>query len=339
MRLLLPVTGAATLALLLAGCGTEPESAPPARATITGTPVAVIDTAIADEFTASGTAEPIRAATLSTKLMATVTEVRVHEGDHVTAGQLLVQLDARDLEAKRSQVEAGLANANAVYTDAAAQAGRIRGLYADSAATRAQLDQVEAGLARAEAGVRMAKAQAAELQATATYAEVRAPFGGTVTGRFVDPGAFAAPGAPLVTVQDAGTLRIVVRAAPDAVAGLRRGATVRATVGDTVVDAKIEGVVPSGGNLYTVNALVNNTGGRLLSGSAASLALPRGERTAIVVPAAALVHQDDLIGVRAMVAGEPALRWIRVGRSIGDGVEVLAGLAVGDTVLVPAGVR
>lgn len=338
MRLLLPVTSAAA-AILLAACGAEPEAAPPEQEAMTGTPVAVVDTTIADVFTASGTAEPLRAATLSTKLMATVTEVLVHEGDRVAAGQVLVRLDSRDLEAKRSQVEAGLAEATAVHTDAAAQAARIRGLYADSAATRAQLDQVEAGLARAEAAVRMATAQAAELQATASYAEVRAPFAGTVTGRFVDPGAFAAPGAPLVAVQDAGTLRVVVHAAPEMVAGVRRGARVRATVGDTTVDARVEGVVPSGGNLYTVNALVPNTGNRLLSGSAASLGFSRGERAAIVVPAAALVRQDDLVGVHAVVGGSSELRWIRIGEQVGDRVEVLAGLAAGDTVLVPAGER
>jgi len=145
-----------------------------------------------------------------------VVAVPVHEGDRVAAGQLLVRLDARDLDAKRAQVEAGLAEASAVYNDATVQTGRIRALYADSAATKAQLDQAETGLARATAAVASARAMAAELAATASYAEVRAPFAGVVTHRFVDPGSFAAPGAPLVTVEDAGTLRVTVSAAPDA---------------------------------------------------------------------------------------------------------------------------
>ena len=82
-----------------------------------------------------------------------------------------------------------------MQADAEVQAGRIRALYADSAATRAQLDQAETGLARADGRAwPAARGMAAELAATASYAEVRAPFAGVVTRRFVDPGSFAAPG-------------------------------------------------------------------------------------------------------------------------------------------------
>jgi RND family efflux transporter MFP subunit len=250
-----------------------------------------------------------------------------------------VRLDARDLDAKRAQVEAGLAEASAVHADATVQVGRIRALYADSAATKAQLDQAETGLARATAAVASANAVAAELAATASYADVRAPFAGAVTRRYVDPGSFAAPGAPLVTVDDASVLRVVVSAAPDAVRGLRPGAVVTATIGDTTVRATVEGVVPSGANLYTVNALVPNGSGRFLSGSAATLALPRGTRRAILVPDGAIVRQGDLAGVRTVSAGEPTLRWVKLGRTMNGSVEVLSGLAAGDTVLVAGGER
>jgi len=250
-----------------------------------------------------------------------------------------VRLDARDLDARAAQVAAGLAEANAVHQDAVVQTARIRALYADSAATKAQLDQAETGLARSEAAVSTARAMAAEVAATASYAEVRAPFAGVVTHRFVDPGAFAAPGAPLATVEDASTLRVSVSAAPDAVRGLRAGSAIGATIGDSSVRATIEGVVPAGANLYTVNALVPNAGGRLLSGSAATLALPRGTRHALLVPAGAVVRQGDLAGVRTVAAGQASLRWVKLGRSTNGLVEVLSGLAAGDTVLVAGGER
>jgi RND family efflux transporter MFP subunit len=269
--------------------------------------------------------------------MATVTSVAVQEGDRVAQGELLLRLDARDLDAKRDQVEAGLAEANAMHGDASAHAARIRGLFTDSAATRSQLDQAEASLARAEAGVSRARAMATELAAMASYAEVRAPFAGVVTARLVDPGAFAAPGAPLVTVEDVAALRVSVQVAPDVVHGLVRGGKLTATIGDTTVTATIEGVVPSGSNRYTINAIVANPHRAVLSGSAARLALPRGTRRAMVIPAEAIVRRDDLTGVHALVGGAPSLRWIRIGRAVGDGVEVIAGLTVGDTVVVPVG--
>jgi RND family efflux transporter MFP subunit len=337
MRFLRQLTGPAAVLTLVAGCGGEPDHAPVERAAIGGTPVAVLDTVLPMILEASGTAQPLRLATMSTKLMATVTAVPVHAGDRVAQGQLLLQLDARDLEARRTQVEAALAEAGAMQLDAASHAARIRGLFADSAATQSQLDQSVAALARADAGVARAAGMAAELAATASYAEVRAPFGGVVTARLVDPGAFAAPGAPLVTVEDASSLRVSVSVAPEMAASTARGQRLAATIGDTVVLALVEGVVRSGDNLYTINALVPNPRGRLLSGSAVRLAIPQGERRVLAVPAVAVIERDGMTGVHAVVAGQPLLRWVRLGSRHGDLVEVLGGLAAGDTVLVPAG--
>ena len=331
---ILPLLALSALALTACGGAASPPVA--VRAPRAGTAVLVTDTMVIDAFEAAGVAAPVRSATLSTKLMATVIAVQVHEGDRVAAGDLLVRLDARDLAARRDQVDAALAEATAVQADAEVQAGRIRALYADSAATKAQLDQAETGLARATAAVATARGMAAELAATASYAEVRAPFAGIVTRRFVDPGSFAAPGSPLVSVEDASRLRVSVSAAPDAVRGLRSGVAITATIGDSTAEAVIEGVVPSGGNLYTINALVPNSDGRFLSGSAATLALPRGTRRAILVPAGAIGRQGDLIGVQVVGAGQSSLRWVKPGRTAGGMIEILSGLAPGDSVLVTA---
>jgi RND family efflux transporter MFP subunit len=297
----------------------------------------VSDTVIDATFDAAGVAEPFRQATLSTKLMGTVVAVDVREGDVVTAGQTLVRIDARDLAAKEAQVAASVADADANQREALAQATRIRALYADSAATRAQLDAVETGLARAEAGARAARAAAAELGAVSEYATVRAPFAGVVTARFVDPGAFAAPGSPLITVQDVTRLRITANAAPDAVRSLRRGASILATIEGRDVNAIIEGVVPAAaGNLYTVNAIVANANRALLAGSTASLRLPLGQRPALVVPAGALRREGDLTGVIVRTASADELRWVRVGHVSASMAEVTSGLRAGDTIVVPA---
>ena len=328
----------AGLALLVACAPQHSEQAGDVEPTReAGSPVTVADTVIDATFDAAGVAEPFQQATLSTKLMGSVVAVLVREGDVVSAGQPLVRIDARDLTAKEAQVAASVADAEATKHEALAQATRIRALYADSAATKAHLDAVETGLARAEAGLRAARAAAAELSAVTEYATVRAPFAGVVTGRCVDAGAFAAPGAPLVTVQDATRLRITVNAAPDAVRSLRRGAAIGATVEGRAVEAVIEGVVPaSAGNLYTINAIVPNTDRSLLAGSTASLALPLGRRPALLVPAAALRREGDLTGVIVRTARTDELRWVRVGEAHGGMAEVTSGLRAGDQVVVPS---
>lgn len=323
------------LVATVAACGHEPAPRTTTVAAVTGEFTPVHDTVITAELEAAGIAEPLQRAVLSTKLMATVNEVLVREGDRVAAGQPLVRLDAREIDAKSGQVAAGVAGAEAMAQDARTQTERIRGLFADSAATRAQLDAAEAGLARAEAGLAQARAAARELEAVGGYAVVRAQFAGIVTRRFVDPGAFAAPGAPLVEVQDASRLRVSASVAPDAVHGLRRGAAIEARIEGERVAASVEGAVPAGaGAVYTVNALVDNRAGRFLPGTAATLLVPLGQRRAVLVPTGAIVREGDLTGVRVQVGDASDLRWVRLGRELGERVEVLSGLAAGDRVQV-----
>jgi len=338
----LSLTGVLAVALASSAlaCNREQGDASPSTpiTRVAGGEYVVRDTTVQATFAASGVAAPLRHATLSTKLMGTVVEVLVTEGEMVAAGQPLVRIDARDLAAKSSQVAASMSEAEAMHRDAVTQAGRIRALYADSAATRAQLDAAETGLARAEAGVRAARGAAAELGAMREYAVIRAPFAGVVTKRFVDPGSFATPGAPLAEIQDARQLRITASATPDVARAIRAGQTLAATIEGRSVRAIVEGVVPAAaGNLYSINALVANPGWAILPGSTATLALVSGERSTLVVPAAAVTREGDLTGVTLRTARGDELRWVRLGAVAGDGIEVSAGLRPGDRIVVPAG--
>jgi len=304
-----------------------------------GVTYVVHDTTIDATFDAAGVAAPIQQATLSTKLTGTVTAVLVREGDRVAAGHVLVRIDARDLSAKSAQIAASVAEADAMHNDAIAQANRIRALFGDSAATRAQLDAAETGLARAKAGLEAARAAASELGAISSYSVVRAPFGGIVTKRFADPGAFAAPGTPLVTIEDVSTLRISVSTTPDMARGLERGQTLTALIERAPVQATIEGVVPAAsGSLYTINALVTNANAAYLAGSRATLPLPTGQRRVLVVPRVGIVREGDLTGVTLRTAQGEDRRWVRLGVTLGDMVEVTAGLVRGDVVVVPTGI-
>jgi RND family efflux transporter MFP subunit len=321
---------------LSAACGDTPE--PPRideAAAPAGRVLEVRDTTIAAMLEAAGIAEPIQRATLSTRLMGAVASVLVQEGQRVAAGQLLARIEAAELVARRAQAEAGIAEAEAVYQDALVQAQRFRALFADSAAARVQLEAAETGLARAEAGLRTARAAASAVEAVEAYAQVRAPFAGVVTKRFVDPGAFVAPGAPVVSVEDASRLRLSVTVAPGAATSLKSGARLDATIEGRPATATIEGVAAAEGALYTVNAIVDNRDRQHPSGGVATLRIPQGTRTTILVPDAALVREGDLTGVRIQTAGGAELRWVRLGDPVGERVEVLSGLKAGDRVLVP----
>ncbi len=318
---------------LAVACGGDDKAGGVLPANASGPTAAVVDTTLAAVFEASGAALPVAEATLSTKLMGSVTAVLVTEGARVAAGAPLVRLDAADLDAKSLQANAGIAAAGAAHREAQAQATRIRALYADSAAPRAQLDAVEAGLARAAAGLDAARAGASELDAVRAYGVLRAPFAGVVTRRFVDAGDFAAPGAPLVTVQDASRLRISA-AIPAALARrVKAGMTLDATIEGEAVQAVVEGVVPSAATMYTVNAIVANAKGALPSGGVAVLRVPAGSsERALLVPQASVVREGDLTGVRVVRDGRAELRWVRLGDTHGDHVVVRTGLQAGERV-------
>lgn len=319
--------------LLAAACGGDDKPVGAAPAAATGPVASVVDTTMPAVFEASGPALPVAEATLSTKLMGAVTAVLVTEGSRVAAGAPLVRLDAADLDAKSRQASAGIAAAEAAHREAQAQATRIRALYADSAAPRAQLDAVEAGLARATAGLEAARAGSTELNAVRAYGVLRAPFAGVVTHRFVDVGDFAAPGAPLVTVQDASRLRISA-AVPAAMARrVKPGMKLDARIEGEAVQAIVEGVVPSAATMYTINAIVANRSGALPAGGSATLAVPGGnaERT-LLVPQSAIVREGDLTGVRVVRDGRAELRWVRLGDAYGDRVVVRTGLQAGERV-------
>jgi len=324
---------------LAAGCGREKPPATELGATTpaAGETLTLSDSVISAFIEVAGVAEPVQQAVLATRLMGSVVSVRVHEGESVRRGQLLARVDARDIDARRGQVRARISEADAIHRDAVLQAERFRALYADEAATKAQLEAVETGLERAEAGLQAARAGEAELEAAGAYAEIRAPFAGTVVRRSVDPGAFVAPGQPIATVEDASKLRVSVTVPPALAQRLHPGDSLTTTVEGVAAGARVEGVVPAAAALYTVNALVDNPEGKFLAGSAATLAIPEGERRALLVPEAALVREGDLIGVRVREASGFELRWVRVGTRLGGRIEVLAGLRAGEQVLVPAG--
>ena len=329
-RSLLPVL------LMAAACQPRSPAVPvqSTAATVSRATLLVHDTTIDGSLEVAGIAAPIREATLGTTLVGSVTEVLVHEGQVVHAGDVLARIDARDVNARGTQAAAGVAQAEAVLENARLHARRLQALYADSAAAKAQLDDANASLARAEAGARAAHGAAAEVEAMRAYADIRSPFDGIVTKRHVDPGSFVMTGTPLITVQDVSRLRLSVTATPADVHGMLPGTHIDARIEGQPASAVVEGIVPATGNaVYVVNALVDNPSGKFLAGASAALFLPRAARTGILLPEAALVHEGDLVGVRVRAgSGGTELRWLLVARVDAAHVEVLSGLHGGETV-------
>ena len=339
------------LSLLVTACSGDETI--PARETVQAPVVVARRTSLPAFHAVAGTVRSQTASTLAANVVGTVVRVAVAEGDRVRAGDVLVEIDAREPRAQAERARAGRDELERAIEAATASAQlaettyrRFTALRERGSASQQEYDEArarhtaaQAEVARLDAG--RAGAQAAVTQATAVlgYSSVRAPSDGIITARFVDPGAQAAPGVPLVSVEEERATRVDATV-PE---GIAVAANTRAVVeaGEQRVEARVVRVQPSVDSTAR-SALVKLELARpLRAGTYVKVAFPAGERSAIVVPAEALVRRGQLTSV--FVVGRDAvarMRLVTAGAASGADVEVLSGLDAGESVVAtPARVR
>jgi len=359
--------GVAVLSFL-AGCSSETHK-PEAASTA---PVAVRTVAATSEqwparYEAVGTVRARTAAAISSKVMAFVREVRVQAGDRVRAGEVLVTLDARDLDANYRRAEAGrdearsaqveadqaLAAAKAQLDLAKATFRRMQELFDKRSISNQEFDEATARRKAAEAGYEMAAAKGAQVRAKIaqaeqevqsagimrTYAEIRAPFEGIVTAKTAEPGSMATPGAPLLTIEREGSYRLETAVEESRVKSIHVGQPVAVSLealGRTL-DTRVSEIVPAvdaASRAYTVKIDLPALA-QLRSGMFGRALFSSGARNVLAVPAAAVTERGQLQSVMVADGGYAHTRLITVGRKSGDKVEVLSGLSAGEKVVCP----
>ncbi|GEJ56028.1 efflux RND transporter periplasmic adaptor subunit [Anaeromyxobacter diazotrophicus] len=314
----------AALAAALDGAATARSEGAPAAPATAPIQVRLVDVAPGEAAGwAAASLASAQHATLSTRLSATVRAVAVEEGARVKQGELLIRLSDDDVRAQLSAAQTALASA-------AAHERRIRELAAQRAATPSELEQAEAQRAQAQAAVAGAKASLA-------YAELRAPFSGTVQAKRVNAGDLVGPGQPLLDVQGAG-LEVQASLSEAEASGLRLGQRLRFQAGDRRGEAEITALTPGGDPLSHRRFLRGRVlGGAqgLRSGTFARLELPGAPAAPrqAWVPRSAIVERGDLTGVFVAVQGQAQLRWISLGEPAGDRFPVRAGLRPGEAVI------
>ena len=346
-------------ALLLAACA-HPEQAP-SRPTVDA-PLAVVQrTSLPAFHSVAGTVRSHTTSTLAANVVGTVVRVLVAEGDRVRAGDVLVEIDARERRAQADRARAGREGVERTIEGAAANAQlaeatyrRYQALRERGSASQQEFDEArarhiaaQAELARLVASRGEARAAATQAEAVLDYSSVRAPIDGIITGRFVDPGAQAAPGVPLIAIEDERATRVdanvpenvVVRAGDQAFVDAGDQAFVDA--GDQRLGARVTRVQPSV-DASARSALVQlELAKPLRAGTYVKVSFPIGERVTVTVPLMALVRRGQLTSVFVVGADHVArMRLITVGVTDGAQAEVLSGLDAGETIVsAPARVR
>jgi len=289
-----------------------------------------------------------------------VRDVHVDRGSLVKRGQLLVTLTAPELAAQVAETEARaqavvlqLAEADAKLVSAKTTADMLKtASNTPGAVSMSEIILAEQAFQAAQSvrnavenSAKAARAAADAVKELASYLEVRAPFDGVITERFVHPGALVGPATAgvstaLVQIEQNNRLRLVV-AVPEAhVAGIARGAAVPFTV------PAHPGVTFTGTIARPAHALdprtrsmmveldVSNGDGRLATGMFADVAWPvRRTSTSLVVPATAVVSTTERTFVIRSQSGQAQWVTVRRGAPIGEMVEVFGDLRAGDLVV------
>jgi len=263
--------------------------------------------------------------------MGTVTSVRVREGDRVSAGQVLVTVDDRDAAQRLRAAEKAAEVAQHSKSLSEVTYGRYKTLYDEKALTRQELDQIETQKKVAEAEYERALAGLAEAKVALGFAQITSPVSGVVVDRKIDPGSMAAPGVPLLTVEDSSSFTIDIFVDEHLSGRLHKGAAVDLFVSAVPQQPKgriIEIVPAVDPASRTFLVKVEASGPGLKSGHYAKVRIPAGKREALVVPSFTVVEKGQLSGVYAVdEKGLISYRLIKQGKRFGEGVEVLSGLS------------
>lgn len=333
---------ALTSAVLLALAGVSAEAGAAELEAVPARPAPAAAQAAYD-----GVVEAVRQTVIAAQVSGAVVELNVKAGDRVKAGQLLLRLDARAAQQAAAAGDAQVRAARAAMDVAAKEFARQQQLAADRFISTAALDRAEAEFkaAQAQAAAQLAQAGAAHTQSA--FHVVRAPYAGVVSEVAVTLGDMALPGRPLVTLYDPSALRVSAAVPQSATGALGDGKAVRAELPALAAAQRLQAplavqVLPAA-DIATHTVTLRAELARNLAGAApgqfARLWLPAaagaqpGVAASPWVPQSAVVRRAEMTGLYVLDAqGRPLLRQVRLGRSAGDQIEVLAGLAAGERV-------
>jgi RND family efflux transporter MFP subunit len=291
--------------------------------------------------------------------MGNILEIRAHEGDRVQCGQVLAVLDDAQSRSGTDQATAALNAAekevsasDSDFALAEATLKRYQQLYEKKSVSPQEFDEIKARYQSAEARRDMVRAGQAQANAGLTqartslgYTRIHAPFAGVVTGKKADAGMLASPGMPIFTIEDTRSYRLEVTVDESELRLVRVGQVSPVTIdalGNVQLSGKIVQIVPaadpaSRGFLVKVELPADV---RLRSGLFGRARFSRGERSALLIPRTSLVERGQLQGVYVLDANQIAgLRYVTLGKSAGEQIEVLSGLQDGEKLVAVTGDR
>jgi RND family efflux transporter MFP subunit len=270
-------------------------------------------------------------------------------------------------QASLNQLESQKLEAQSALRLAQVTQSRMSRLQAEGAVSQSVLDdantaleQARARVAQSEAGIRQSQAAIDQTQAAVSRAELSvissdvsesygtifAPFDGVVVQKMAYEGEMAAPGTPLLKVENPNKLELEISVPEENLRFVRVGQSVKVQF-DAVnqsLKATIQQIVPAS-NAQSRSFLVKiplNNSGKLISGMFGRIALPIGAtKETLLIPTTALIQRGQLQGVyvvenvedKAISKTIAMMRWVKTGKTQDGQIEIVSGLKAGDRIV------
>ena len=192
-----------------------------------------------------GVVEPWQVARISSRISARVEQVLHYEGDAVKKGELLLELDSGDVLAQLKAMESTIQSLETNKQFWVQEDQRDSKLAKEGVISPVEAETTHNRLSEAVAKLEALRSTRTSLETKLSYTQLKSPFDGQVTIRDVDPGDLAAPGQPLMVVEDRSALKISFDAPQEDMAFLKMGQPLRATVQGKPVEWAITRIYPS----------------------------------------------------------------------------------------------
>lgn len=276
-----------------------------------------------------GTIRPKLRARIEAKVSGRIELLTVDIGSYVKEGDLIAQLDVKEIQAR-------LAAAQAQLERAKRDLQRYSSLLTQQAVTQAEFDGVQAQYRIAEGAFK-------EAESMLKYATIVAPFSGVVTRKWADVGDLVGPGRPIVELEDHSRLQVEVDVPESLQNFINLDSSLTVTVPATHITTT--GVVreispaadPSSRTFVVKLDLWQWQNVR--PGQFAKVYLPVGTNRLIKVPQAAIVERGQLELLFVVTNNVARMRIVKTGKREKGLVEVLAGLRAGEAVVTDGAER
>ena len=273
---------------------------------------------------------------IASRIMARIDNIAVRAGDQVSQGMSLITLENSDLISQLDQAKAHLSALQGSLSEAQNSLSRIQNLREQGLASSADLDKAQAAYTRISGEIVAASQAQKEAEAALSYSHIKAPINGRIVDRSAEPGDMATPGMPLLSLYNPLSLQVQANVREALAIHLQLGQQLEVKLESLqkTVLATISELVPAADpntHSFVVKADIHFDQ-QLRPGMFARLLIPLDDQERILIPKHYVSSFGQLDRVWVLDNQQLTRRFVRIGESYGEQLEIVSGLHAGEKI-------